>query len=128
MPLRIKLTLAFTGVMAVLLTGAGIALTLLVAQNLDSTIDDGLIARAGDASAVVDSGRLASTGEPYAQVLGASRNVIETTTGAGPNPLLGPAEFAEASRGDVIVETRRQGVDLRLLARPVQSQQGPAVL
>ena len=59
MPLRIKLTLAFTGVMAVLLTGAGIALSLLVAQNLDSTIDDGLDARARDAAAVVDSGKLA---------------------------------------------------------------------
>ena len=46
-----KLTLAFTGVMAVLLAGAGIALSVLVAQNLDSTIDDGLAARAGDAAA-----------------------------------------------------------------------------
>ena len=73
MPLRFKLTLAFTGVMAVLLTGAGIALSLLVAQNLDKTIDDGLAARAGDAAAAV-GGRtgerhLARTGEPFAQVL-----------------------------------------------------------
>ena len=36
MPLRFKLTLAFTGVMAVLLTGAGIALSVLVAKNLDN--------------------------------------------------------------------------------------------
>ena len=56
MPLRFKLTLAFTGVMAVLLTGAGIALSLLVASNLDNTIDDGLEARAGDAAAVVAAG------------------------------------------------------------------------
>ncbi len=41
-PLRFKLTLAFTGVMAVLLACAGFALSLLVAQNLDNTIDDGL--------------------------------------------------------------------------------------
>ena len=41
-PLRLKLTLAFTGVMAVLLAAAGIALSVLVAENLDSTIDDGL--------------------------------------------------------------------------------------
>ena len=54
MPLRFKLTLAFTGVMAVLLAIAGFALSLLVAQNLDSTIDDGLAARARDAAAVVD--------------------------------------------------------------------------
>ena len=75
MPLRFKLTLAFTGVMAVLLTGAGIALSLLVAPEPRHTIDDGLAARAGDAAAVV-GGRtgerqLASTGEPFAQVLAA---------------------------------------------------------
>src|SRR3954464_10077403 len=107
MPLRFKLTLAFTGVMAVLLTGAGIALTLLVAANLDSTIDDRLAARAGDAAAVVREGDLSSTGEPFAQVLRINDEVSQTTTGAGPRPLLGTAELAEARGGDVIVERRR---------------------
>src|SRR4051794_36874877 len=128
MPLRIKLTLAFTGVMAVLLAGAGIALTVLVAQNLDSTINDGLAARAGDAAAVVDTGRLESTGEPFAQVLAADDRVLDTTTGAGARPLLAPADLRAARGGDVIVQKRRLGVDLRLLARPVRSQGIPAVL
>src|SRR5262249_46851174 len=94
----------------------------------DSTIDDGLAARAGDAAAVVDTGRLSSTGEPFAQVLSPSREVRDTTTGAGPRPLLSPEELARALRGDVIVEQRRQGVDLRLLARPVRTQDGRGVL
>ena len=64
MPLRFKLTLAFTGVMAVLLTGAGIALSLLVASNLDNTIDDGLEARAGDAAAVVRTGAARALAAP----------------------------------------------------------------
>src|SRR3954470_14646197 len=98
MPLRFKLTLAFTGVMAVLLTGAGIALSLLVAKNLDSTIDDGLNARARDAAAVVDNGKLARTGEPFAQVLDAAGEVYDTTTGAGLSPLLGPVDIAQARR------------------------------
>src|SRR6478735_630560 len=76
MPIRIKLTLAFTGVMAVLLAGAGIALTVL----------------------------------------------------AGQKPLLGPHGRAAASKGDIIVQRTRQGVDLRLLARPVLSANRPAVL
>ena len=88
MPLRFKLTLAFTGVMAVLLAIAGFALSLLVAQNLDSTIDDGLAARARDAAAVVDGQALASTGEPYAQVLDMDGSVDSTTTGAGEQPLI----------------------------------------
>src|SRR3954469_13121425 len=94
-PLRVKLTLAFTGVMAVLLAGAGIALSVLVAQNLDSTIDDGLLARAGDASAVIAGGEpLAGTKEPFAQLLTLDGRVRDTTTGAGTAPLMGPGATA----------------------------------
>jgi two-component system, OmpR family, sensor kinase len=123
-PLRFKLTLAFTGVMAVLLTGAGIALSLLVAQNLDNTIDDGLTARAGDAAAAV-GGRtgerhLASTGEPFAQVLSPTGEVLETTPGAGAASLLDRESLARVQDGVVIVERRlADGSAIRLLARPV---------
>jgi two-component system OmpR family sensor kinase len=126
--LRIKLTLAFTGVMAVLLIAAGIALSVLVAKNLDSTINDGLAARAGDASAVVNRGRLASTGEPFAQLLSFDGRVLDSTTGGGTRPLLGPNTLSKAALGDVIVQRRREGVDLRLLARPVQTRTQRAVL
>src|SRR3954469_20551399 len=128
MPLRFKLTLAFTGVMLVLLTVAGIALSVLVAHNLDSTIDDGLAARAGDAAAVVAEGRLESTGEPYAQLLSADGRLEDTTTGAGSAPLLPAADRAPARRGPVIVDVRRQSVDLRLLPRPVRAGGQPAIL
>jgi signal transduction histidine kinase len=121
MPLRIKLTLAFTGVMAVLLAAAGIALSVLVASNLDSAIDDGLRARARDAAAVVGTGRLVSTGEPYAQLLAQDGRVLETTTGAGPAPLLNASELAAVP---VLVE--RGG--LRLLGRPVRARGEAAVL
>src|SRR3954470_22083573 len=128
MPLRFKLTLAFTGVMAVLLTGAGIALSVLVAHNLDSTINDGLEARAGDAAAVVRNGRLGATGEPFAQVVSDAGRVLDTTTGAGATPLLSTPDRARALRGPVIVDLRRQGTDLRLLARPVTARGQRAVL
>src|SRR3954468_19531156 len=92
LPLRIKLTLAFTGVMAILLAAAGIALSLLVAANLDSTIDDGLAARAGDAAAVVKArtggSALDNTGEAFAQVLDSTGTVVDTTNGAGAESLL----------------------------------------
>ena len=126
MPLRFKLTLAFTGVMAVLLTGAGIALSVLVANNLDNTIDDGLAARAGDAAAVVAArtgqSALDTTGEAFAQVLDAGGDVVDTTAGAGQASLLDPASLAEARPGVVIVERRAQdGAAVRLLARPVNA-------
>src|ERR1700754_3575785 len=109
-PLRGKLTLAFTGVMAVLLMAAGIALSVLVAQNLDSTIDDGLQARAGDQAAVAviarngaSSARLERSGEQYAQVFLDGR-VKATTQGAREGPLLTPTELREASRHAVITQ------------------------
>src|SRR4051794_29867737 len=125
MPLRFKLTLAFTGVMAVLLTAAGIALSVLVANNLDNTIDDGLAARAGDAAAVVAArpaqSALDSTGEAFAQVLDSNGKVEDTTTGAGDDSLLDPESLAKARQGSVIVERRaRDGAAVRLLARPVK--------
>src|SRR4051812_41610456 len=88
MPLRFKLTLAFTGVMAVLLAGAGIALSLLVASNLDNTIDDGLASRARDAAVAIGGVGLESTGEPFAQVLDDDGTVRDTTPGAGERALL----------------------------------------
>jgi hypothetical protein len=112
MPLRFKLTLAFTGVMAVLLACAGVALSVLVANNLDNTIDDGLAARAGDAAAVVAAktggSALENTGESFAQVLDADGTVIDTTTGAGPAEL-GLEMVAPA------VATADEGTRVRLL-------------
>ena len=132
-PLRFKLTLAFTGVMAVLLAVAGIALSLLVAQNLDSTIDDGLAARAGDAAAVLRAdagqGKLESTGEPFAQVLAANGRVLDTTTGAGQRSLLDQRSIEQALAADVIVERQtHDGAALRLLGRRVIADGRAAVV
>jgi signal transduction histidine kinase len=131
LPVRARLTLAFTGVMAVLLAAASIALSVLVANNLDSTIDDGLAARAGDAAALVrtstNRGRLVRSGEAFAQLLSPAGRVIDTTPGAGPAPLLSPAETARARRAVVIADRPgRRGEELRLYARPARN--GAAVV
>jgi signal transduction histidine kinase len=128
---RARLTLAFTGVMAILLAAASIALSVLVANNLDSTINDGLAARAGDAAALVrtstNRGRLVRTGEAFAQLLSPAGQVIDTTPGAGPAPLLSPAETARARRRVVIADRPgRKGEELRLYARPARN--GTAVV
>ncbi len=133
LPIRAKLTLAFTGVMAVLLLAAGIALSVLATHNLDSAIDDGLAARAGDAAALVRSGArpgaLTRTGETFAQVMEADGRVIDTTSGAGPTPLLTPAELVRARREPVIAEREGdEGGGLRLLARPARTDAGTVVV
>jgi two-component system, OmpR family, sensor kinase len=129
-PLRIKLTLAFTGVMAVLLAAAGIALSVLVARNLDRAINGGLRARARDAAALVEGRgqRLAESGEAIAQVLGRDGSVLDTTPRAGNAPLLDLAEVAAASRARTLVDRRLGRERIRLFARPARSRDGPAVL
>jgi two-component system, OmpR family, sensor kinase len=129
-PLRIKLTLAFTGVMAVLLAAAGIALSLLVARNLDRAINGGLRARAKDAAALIEgrSQRLAESGEAIAQVLGPSGALTDTTPRAGPAPLLTPAEVRSASRRRLLVDRRLGSEQIRLFARPARVRAGPVVL
>jgi signal transduction histidine kinase len=134
-PLRIKLTLAFTGVMAVLLVGASVTLSLLSAGNLDRAIDDGLEARAGDAAALVRagaaSGRLSDSGEALAQVLDEDGRVLDTTVGAGDRPLLTPAELRRAERGGVVTERGPRGDfadGIRVLARPAPTAGGEVVV
>jgi signal transduction histidine kinase len=133
-PLRFKLTLAFTGVMAVLLAAAGIAVSLLVARNLDRTINGGLMARALDAGALIEgtSGRrrLQESGEAIAQVISSDGTVLDTTPRVGPTPLL-----TADQRQDVLVTHKRLLVDthlrletIRLLARIAHTTEGPTVL
>jgi two-component system OmpR family sensor kinase len=133
-PLRIKLTLAFTGVMAVLLAAAGVALSVLVARNLDRAIDAGLSARAGDAAALVAGrggpARLDESGEAIAQLLSPSGAVLQTTPRAGAESLLAPDRLRAASRSPVL-QDRRLGPSedkVRLLARPAATLRGRAVL
>ena len=130
-PLRIKLTLAFTGVMAVLLAAASVALSVLSAANLDRAINDGLEARAGDAAALVRegtrSGRLSGSGEALAQVLAPDGRVLDTTPGAGARALVTPSEVRRADRGGEIIDRASQpGAPdgIRLLVRTAPTDGG----
>jgi two-component system, OmpR family, sensor kinase len=133
LPLRIRLALAYTGVMAVLLIAAGVVLSVLVARNLDHTIDDGLAARAGDAAALVRSGavrgELSNSGENFAQVLGPRGAVIDTTPSAGPRPVLSAAELRRAQQGRVIADRKGSGeTGVRLLAVPAHTERRRVVV
>ena len=135
-PLRIKLAVAYTGVMAVLLAAAGVALSLLSAVNLDRAIDDGLEARAGDAAAIVHegarAGRLQGSGEALAQVLSPYGAVLDTTPLAGGKPLLTRVQIARAMDGGRVTTQLgpRAGADegIRVLGRRAPSREGPVVV
>jgi two-component system OmpR family sensor kinase len=134
-PLRLKLAIAYTGVMAVLLAAAGVTLSLLSAANLDRAIDDGLEARAGDAAALVRegaaAGRLSDSGEALAQVLSPYGAVLDTTPGAGGKPLLTRPEIDRAVRGRVVKQLApREGAEdgIRVLGRAAPTRRGDVVV
>ncbi len=112
-PLRIRLTLAFTGVMALVLVATGLFLYLRLGNELDSSIEQGLRSRAGDVAALVaqqgsglaqsGAGSLTERGENLAQVLDASGAVIDSTLAVRRAPLVPPAVVERALGGENVI-------------------------
>jgi len=133
LPLRIRLTLVFTSVMALVLAAGGFAIYTLFEADLDRTLEDGLRARAGDAGALLRANGVAAvgdSGEPYAQVLNPRGEVLATTRRAGTAPLLTRGELTAALDGEQLTERRRLpgGPDLRLFAARERVGAGPVAV
>jgi two-component system OmpR family sensor kinase len=132
LPIRLRLTLAFAGVMALVLTATGAFVYLRMKSDLDSTVDQGLRSRASDVAALAgrSSGGLAESGggalseqeESLAQILSSSGTVLDATPRARSTPLLRGSDLRRALRGTIELERDRlPGVEGpgRLLATPV---------
>ncbi|MCC6222486.1 MAG: HAMP domain-containing protein [Thermoleophilia bacterium] len=130
LPLRVRLTLAFAVVMALVLAALGGFLYARLADSLDRTLDQGLRARADDVAALAgqpgtglggDAGRLVEAEESFAQILAADGRLLDATPQAAGSPLLSGTELDRA-RGGALLVGRRQppGFEepVRLLARP----------
>lgn len=133
LPLRVRVTLVFAGVMAVVLAGVGLFLYLRLGAELDRTIEQSLRSRAGDVGALVEqadtglaqSGRspLTEQGENLAQILDARGRVVDSTPSLRDRPLLSGDALRRALRGTTML-TSPVGDDdgARLLATPVTAQ------
>jgi len=139
LPIRLRLTLVFALVMAVVLLLAGWLVYARVSNNLDTALDEQLRARGQDVSALVRrEGSLKSThgvlverGETFAELLNASGSVVDATNPVGRKPLLTPSELARALRGPVFLDVNSvPGLDesARMLALPVQRERSQLVL
>jgi two-component system, OmpR family, sensor kinase len=127
LPIRIRLTIAFAGVLGALLLAGGIVLFAQFESYVDRGIDRDLNARTADAVALVSHGGasravLGSSGEPLAQLFDARGNVVASTRRLGQARLLTPAEARVAGAGGA----RRSRVNTpagpaRVVARPVNS-------
>jgi two-component system OmpR family sensor kinase len=141
LPIRLRVTLAFAAVMAVVLAAGGLLLHARMVSELDATIDRGLRSRAADVSALIrqadsglaESGRspLTEQGESLAEILDASGRVIDAPPALQRKPVLSRAEVRRALRGTTVFEHQHVpgGEDrTRLLATPVHAQGKPLVV
>jgi two-component system OmpR family sensor kinase len=132
LPIRLRLTLAFAGVMAVVLAALGLFIYARFQHQLDSTIDQGLHNRADDVGALVagsggglrDPDSALDKEESFAQVLTPEGQIFDTTPQLAGHPLLTGTDLERAARGSTYFD--RASVPAlegpaRLLARPAQA-------
>jgi hypothetical protein len=130
LPIRFRLTLAFTIVMAVVLAATGLFLYVRLGSALNRTIDQGLRARATDIATLAqqaDTGlqdaRHLRTDSGFAQVVGPRGNVIDSTpVQLTRGPLLDAPQLARARQAPTFFGRTLAGEEVRLLAVPVTAQ------
>jgi signal transduction histidine kinase len=138
LPVRWRLTLAFTCVMAVLLAATGLFIRQQVQTNLDGALNASLRSHAADIAALAqqsDSGLTEANhggvGQrpQLAQIIDSSGHVIDATPGLPRGPLLGPAALAHARVRSVVADRVlvRGDQPVRLLGVPIMAQGKPLI-
>ncbi len=117
LPIRLRVTLAFTAVMAIVLAGIGVFLHQQLRTELDNSIDQDLHARASELVGqirVSDAGlgeaartALAARGEEFAQVLTSSGMVFDAPAQRPEPPVLTSADLAGVQPGAPVAFERR---------------------
>jgi signal transduction histidine kinase len=135
LPVRVRVTAAFTVVMALVLGATGLFLYLRLGAELDESLEAGLRSRAGDVAALVEQSgsglersagsALIEQGENVAQILDASGAVVDSTPAVRDHPLLSGADLAAARRRATIVDRTvrlEESTRVRVFAQPVTTQ------
>jgi two-component system OmpR family sensor kinase len=128
-------TLAFALAMAVVLGATGVFVYLRFGSELDATINAGLRSRAADVAALVreadsglresGNGELVGHAESFAEVIGPSGEVLDSSRAIGARALLDEAERRAALRGPLLLDRGPlPGLqdESRLLAVPVRAR------
>jgi two-component system OmpR family sensor kinase len=130
--IRVRLTVLFAGVMAVVLLAIGGFVYQRVGSSLTASLNNDLRIRADDVSAASREGNAEKArdfggAEGVAQLLSPRGTVIRATQALGSTPLLTPAEFKAAQKGPIFVTAHAPAAfgdeRWRLLARPVSAEQ-----
>jgi hypothetical protein len=130
--IRLKLTLAFAGVSAVLLGGLALALYFSFEVGLDDGINRSLDARAAELGALERPAKptlaarppLAESSGAFAEILSLHGKVLDATAGLRHTPLL-DARAITALHGSTLISDRGNS---RLLARPLRDARGEVLV
>jgi len=129
LPIRIRLTLAFALVMAVVLAATGAFLYLRLASGLDRTIEQGLMTRAADITALVRQsdtglreGRTGGVDSGLAQVIDARGQIVDATPGVARRLVPTAAQLRRARVHVSFFARTLDGEPFRVLAQPVNAQ------
>jgi signal transduction histidine kinase len=140
-PIRLRVTLAFTAAMALVLIGVGFFLYFRLEARLDESIDNGLRSRAGEVSALASTperalggshnASLIESSESFAQVLTRGGRIVDSTPQLGDRRVLSRPQLAQAAASPTFFERAGlPGIDAnaRLLAAPIDTPAGKLVV
>jgi signal transduction histidine kinase len=140
-PIRLRVTLAFTAAMAVVLVAVGFFLYNRLEARLDESINNGLRSRAGAVAALARGSErnlgasheasLIEADESFAQVLTRAGRIVDTTPQLRDRPVLDRSQLARAAAEPTFFErSHLPGIDTtaRLLAAPVRTSSGPLII
>jgi two-component system OmpR family sensor kinase len=128
LPIRARLTVAFAGVIAIVLAAAGVFLYAQFKGDLDRQIDEALNLEARDIAALVHSAgpaAVVSSGEERAQVYTGDGRLLASTAGSAGTRLLSAADARRAVRRPQRIERRTlSSGSARVIAVPVRGRDG----
>jgi signal transduction histidine kinase len=109
LPIRVRLTIAFVGVMAVVLAAIGAFVYAQIKSDLDAQVNNALLSEAQDVEALVQVGRVAAisrSGLGLAQVYDAAGRVVGSSLKVGHARLLLPGEAVRATERQQLIDRR----------------------
>jgi two-component system OmpR family sensor kinase len=130
LPIRLRLTIAFAGVLTVVLAAGGVVLFTEFERNLDGVINRDLESRSADVAALLaGTGNpretLAESGEGVAQVYSVDGRLIASTRRVARDRVLTVAETQRAAGGPLRIDRRDTAVgDVRFRAVAAQTAAG----
>jgi heavy metal sensor kinase len=132
LPIRVRVTIAFAGVMAIVLAAVGVFVYLRLEVQLNHSIDQGLRSRATEVSALArhEGGRLSSPtvsrlieqDESFAQIVAADGRIVDSTPQLHGTATLDAQHLARATAAPTFFQSSDiRGVEgpVRVLAVPV---------